>query len=389
MEQKSLPNTVWYFALESLKSRYTEQLGRWMPDALRMYHGNVKEIQGFVPEMQSDINQGEVLDYVGRSRWCMSQCEVFLQLIQDGEVKSGDVIYLQDFWTPGIEAIFYSLDLLGIKVRTYAMLHAQSVDEYDFTYKLRGWMRHIELGIDAHLDGIFVASTIHREQLRAAGFKAPIHVVGLPFSDTDCFDTIPTAIDGKVRSNVVIYTSRLDTEKNPHFMLDVARLFLDDNPGWKWVITTSRDRLVSNDPSVLTRIQQMRDRYANFQVAVGCTKEHYYTMLWNAKIQFNSSLQDYVSWTLLEATTFGCDIVYPRFRSFPEVIPVDRMYQAFDHIDALRVLSDAVKDKQLHNLLPHACDVGRHAAAFIACKSIDREINLWHEHRAIVEMVGV
>ena len=32
------------------------------------------------------------------------------------------------------------------------------------------------------------------------------------------------------------------------------------------------------------------------------------------------ALQDYVSWTVIEATAFGADIVYPNFRSFPEFI---------------------------------------------------------------------
>ena len=30
-------------------------------------------------------------------------------------LKDGDIIFLQDFWTPGIEGIFYALDLYGYK----------------------------------------------------------------------------------------------------------------------------------------------------------------------------------------------------------------------------------------------------------------------------------
>ena len=62
----------------------------------------------------------------------------------------------------------------------YAMLHAQSVDEYDFTYPMRTWMRGFELGLDKRMTGIFVGSSIHKEQLREAGFESPIHVVSLP-----------------------------------------------------------------------------------------------------------------------------------------------------------------------------------------------------------------
>jgi hypothetical protein len=34
--------------------------------------------------------------------------------------------------------------------------------------------------LDKRMTGIFVGSTIHRDQLREAGFEAPIHVVSLP-----------------------------------------------------------------------------------------------------------------------------------------------------------------------------------------------------------------
>jgi hypothetical protein len=38
-----------------------------------------------------------------------------------------------------------------------------------------------ELGLDKRMTGIFVGSTtVHKQQLREAGFNAPIHVVSLP-----------------------------------------------------------------------------------------------------------------------------------------------------------------------------------------------------------------
>ena len=118
----------------------------------------------------------------------MSQCSNFLDMMNRDEVKDGDVIFLQDYWHPGIGSILYAADLYGIKLEIYAMLHAQSVDEYDFTYPMRTWMRGFELGLDKRMTGIFVGSSIHKEQLRAAGFEAPIHVVSLPIHKEKTLD---------------------------------------------------------------------------------------------------------------------------------------------------------------------------------------------------------
>ncbi len=87
---------------------------------------------------------------------------------------------MQDYWTPGLDAIWYALDLYGIEVKVYGMLHAQSVDEYDFTYAMKDWMRPYELGLEKRMTGSFVHSSIHKEQLRADGFNAPERVVSLP-----------------------------------------------------------------------------------------------------------------------------------------------------------------------------------------------------------------
>jgi len=48
--------------------------------------------------------------------------------------------------------------------------------------------------------------------------------------------------------------------------------------------------------------------------------------LLESRIQINTADQDFVSWTLLEATTCGCTPVYPYFLSFPEVLEYRHQY---------------------------------------------------------------
>jgi glycosyltransferase involved in cell wall biosynthesis len=378
--------TVWYFGLEPLKARYTYQLSKeWMPATFAPYEkaGKLKfvDVPGeFDPDQQ--IKVGAVLDAVGRGKFAMSQCSNFLDLINTDQVKDGDVLFLQDYWQPGIESILYALDLYGINVKIYAMLHAQSVDEYDFTWPMRNWMRGFELGLDRRMAGIFVGSTIHRDQLRAAGFEAPIHVVSLPLHKKLTQAKLPEFTKDQWRKqNIVVYSSRLDKEKNPFFMMDVALKFLQENPDWEWHVTTSGKSFKSMLPGAIEQLELLSHQHPRFKLLSNLSKEEYYTELANAKIQFNSSLQDYVSWTVLESTTFGCDLVFPDFRSFTEFIPADRLYKPFHVGSAISVLNK-VKVGPSYGVFynyPDLSDIGRRIEAYIIANDVTQEINVWHE----------
>jgi glycosyltransferase involved in cell wall biosynthesis len=372
---------VFYFGLEPLKARYTYQLSKeWMPATFAPYEKagklNFIDIEGdFDPNQQ--IKVGAVLDAVGRGKFAMSQCSNFLNMINNDQVKDGDVLFLQDYWTPGMDAIWYALDLYGIKVKVYAMLHAQSVDEYDFTWPMRNWMRHYELGLDERMTGIFVGSTIHRDQLREAGFKAPIHVVSLPLHHEMTLAKLPNT--NLPKENKIVFSSRLDKEKNPFFMLQVAEQFLELETGYTWHVTTSGKSFKSMLPGVIEAMEALAKRQPRFKLLVNLTKEEYYTELATAKVQFNSSLQDYVSWTVLESTAFGCDVVFPNFRSFPEFIPAEKLYQPFNISNAINVLLQTIKLETPTYNFAEIADVGRRIEAYIIANDYQQEINVWHE----------
>jgi len=380
---------VFYFGLEPLKARYTYQLSKeWMPATFAPYVDAGKlefiDIEGeFDPDQQ--IKVGAVLDAVGRGKFAMSQCSNFLDMINTDQVKNGDVIFLQDYWHPGIESILYALDLYGIEVNMYAMLHAQSVDEYDFTWPMRTWMRPYELGLDRRMSGIFVGSTIHRDQLRSAGFEAPIHVLSLPLHKEMLLNTLPGFDITAPRENKIVFSSRLDKEKNPFFMLAVAEKFLNEYEDWTWNVTTSGKSFKSMVPGVIEAMEALAIKQPRFKLLSNLTKEEYYTELATSKIQFNCSLQDYVSWTVLESVAYGCDVIFPNFRSFPEFIPEHKLYMPFDvnsAYDALKTnvmwSSNDVKHKQLYNF-PDLADLGRRMEGYIVANDITQELNVWHE----------
>ena len=380
--------TIWYFGLEPLKERYTYQLSNvWMPNAFKEYDVNFIPVEGLL-QTGKEIRVGAVLDAVGRGQYSLSQCNNFLEKIRTSKVKEGDVIFLQDYWTSGIDSIFYALDSYGYKnIKVYAMLHAQSVDEYDFTYAMKDWMRLYELGLDKRMEAIFVGSTIHKQQLREAGFSSSIHVVSLPL---DIDDVIKTAPVEKIKQNNVIYTSRLDKEKNPYFLIEVAKKFLNENRDWKFILTTSGTKFKSSLESVVKDLEIFAKKENRFVLKNNLTKEDYYYELKKAKIQFNCSLQDYVSWTSLEADAFNCNLVYPNFRSFKEMYHIENTYKPFSVDSALSCLNSATK--KINNnkkSLAKLSDIGRRLEAWIVSNDYKgSELNIWHEYEYIKKLVN-
>jgi hypothetical protein len=132
---------------------------------------------------------------------------------------------------------------------------------------------------------------------------------------------------------------------------------------------------------VIEAMESLAERQPRFKLLSNLTKEEYYTELATAKIQFNSSLQDYVSWTVLESTAFGCDLVFPNFRSFPEFIPEDKLYRPFNVQDALETLNFAISTftPNYNYNFAEIADIGRRMEGYIIANKMPQEINVWHE----------
>lgn len=367
--------TLIYVPLESYKERYSCQLSapkvgwyerNWIKAGVE-YKRIEPSFHNPNNQINAQISFGQVLDAKYRCRYAMSQIDhmlCFLNLPKEcksEEIKDSDVILFDDFFHPGIESLPYVFHQLRKRPRMYAYCWAQSVDEFDFTYEMRDWMRHFERGIGKILDGIFVANTLLKDKLIEHGIAPAnqIHVVGLPFDSEEVMSRMPawrralshnpTGVDPACiprRENRVVFSSRWDKEKDPGFFLKVMAALWDRNkiPDLKAVICTSAKELRSNDQDLLGRLNSFRKVYPHIEVKTNLTKEEYYAELCRSKIQFNCADQDFVSFTLLEASVAGCVPVYPYFRSFPETftrkgqVNHQYMYQKGDVHDAVNKL---------------------------------------------------
>lgn len=348
---------LYYCPLESYKERYTMQLSapvtgwlerKWIKEGIEY-----KRIDPQFP--QREIKTGVALDAVGRSLWCFAQNGLLLELAEDGKITSDDVIYFDDFWHPGLEALPYTFHLLGIKPKMYATIWAQSVDEFDFTHPMRHWMRPFEVGIAAALDGIFVGATVLQDLVVWGGIapREKVHVIGHVFCSEEVLERMPK-FNPRVfdttgaRENKVVFSSRWDTEKNPAFFLAVVEEVVARFPVAKFVLCTSAKELRSNDPAFLIMARHLAHLYSNnFRILENLSKEQYYHELCTAKVQINTADQDFVSYTLLEASVAGCYPIYPYFRSFPEVFRygADYTYNRLDLEDCVnKVISVLQRD---------------------------------------------
>lgn len=355
---------LYYVPLEAYRERYTMQWSAprdgWVERNLRDLNIPYARVEPRNTDAQfskpSDIRSGLVVDSVKRTEYSFGQISRLIDLLHSGELTSNDVILFDDFWTPGMEALFYNMDLLGVRPRVYANIFAQSVDEFDFTYPMRYWMRGVEQGWANAMDGIFVVDQTLADLVTLGGI-APfekVHVTGFCFSSEEVRSRFPTNRQGW--QNRVCYSSRLDLEKNPRFMLSVAEMFLQQHPDWSWHVC-SGGFFTGKAKDVVVLLRHLERKFdGRFRVHEGLQKEEYYAILCDSKIQFNCASQDFVSLTLMESSVAGCYPVYPYFRSFPDALQRDmsHLYQHLDRRDALRLLNRVTELDDSH-WSPEAC----------------------------------
>jgi glycosyltransferase involved in cell wall biosynthesis len=199
---------------------------------------------------------------------------------------------------------------------------------------------------DRVLSGVFVASNEHARLLQAAGLdRSQIYPVGLPFDLHDVQERAGTIPVGKDRSKRVLFSSRWDDEKQPLFFIEVAKLARDNETlkDFSFTVCTSAPKLRSNNPKL---IQAAREAEAEgwIHIVSDASKQEYYILLKDSQVHFNCALQDWVSFTLLEASALSTPTVAPCFRSFPAELPASQLYKPWDTHDAVKAIANVVKD---------------------------------------------
>jgi hypothetical protein len=331
--------------LEPYKARYTLQLQDWNEAVFKRRGINYELVTGETLSNDQAIVTGQVLDAHGRTYFGMSQLMNLVAKMKAGEVTNEDVVYFEDMFQPGIESLPYIMDQVPTAMRPRIAVRclAQSIDPDDFVHVwgMAKWMGLYEKMVDSFADIVLASNEEMAMHMKVAGWTAPIYnISGLAFGKAE----VRARVAGPLKSFHdrplrVGFAARWDQEKQPDFYMDLIEEYNRRHPGQVEFAIFSGAQLKSNNDSYMARTRDLQTR-GLLTIYEDLEKNDYYNLLNDTRVLFNCALQDWVSNTVSEADTLGCNVLYPAYRSFPETFANDhtRLYVPWSLEDAIAKL---------------------------------------------------
>jgi len=339
---------LYYMGLEPYEGRYTLQLQQWSEEVFKRRKINYEIIHGETLDNSKAIVTGQVLDAHGRSYYSLTQMAKLVQKMKAGEIRFDDVIFFEDMFTPGIEALPYIMDQCGYEnsPRVFVRCLAQTIDPDDFlhVWNMDEWMAHYEKMVNVWVSGVLASNEEMVAHMKIAGWRVPMYnISGLAFSSDEVKSRVQNIKPFAERQNRVVFAARFDQEKQPHFFMDLIERYHQIDPSVNFAVL-SGGPLRSNDESTLKRAREL-EKKCNFTIHENLLKNEYYEILADSKVLFNCALQDWVSNTASEADALGTNCLYPAYRSFPETFANDPecLYVPWSMDDAVNKLEHLLK----------------------------------------------
>ena len=360
--------------LEPYEGRYTLQLQDWSERAFKRRGIDYVVVPGTTIDNTKAIQVGQVLDAHGRSYFAMSQMMNLVQMMRNGEVTGEDVVFFEDMFQPGMESLPYIMDQIPAEQRPQVWIRclAQAVDPDDFVHVwgMGKWMSLYEEMCNEFVTGVLASNEEMVAHMKIANWKAPLYnVSGLAFDKTEVQERVKDVLKSwDQRENRVVFTARFDQEKQPDFYMDMIEEWYatPGTPEVEFAILQGGP-LRSNNPKYIERARKMEER-GQLKIYENLKKDEYYNIVNNSKVLFNCALQDWTSNTVSEADALGCNVLFPAYRSFPEIFAncYERMYIPWSINDAMNKLEKLL-------LVPHK-DVGK--ISNWTSSTIDRYIDI-------------
>ena len=334
---------IFYMGLESYQARYTYQLTDWTKRAYDKRKIDYVIVPGETIDDSEAIVTGQVLDAHGRSYFGMSQMMNLVKMLKAGEITSKDIIFFEDMFQPGMESLPYILQQTPVKYQPtiYLRCLAQAIDPDDFVHVwgMSKWMSLYEEMCNEIPNVRILASNEEMvAHMKIANWKAPIYnISGLSFGKEE----VQSRVEQKPfveRSQRVVFGARWDQEKQPQFFMDLATKFKEKHPEVEFAICSGAP-LRSNNDYYLKEAKYL-EKQKILTIHENLQKNEYYNILADSRVLFNCALQDWTSNTLSEADALGANVLFPAYRSFPEVFNNDhtRMYVPWSMEDAMAKL---------------------------------------------------
>jgi hypothetical protein len=198
--------------------------------------------------------------------------------------------------------------------------------------------------------GILASNEEMVAHMKIANWRAPIYnISGLAFDKGEVQERVDAIKSFDQRAKRVVFAARWDQEKQPDFYMDIA----EEIGGYSTEFAVLQGGpLRSNNPKYIERARAL-EAQGKLKIYENLAKNEYYNILNDSRVLFNCALQDWTSNTVSEADALGCNVLFPAYRSFPEIFANDhtRLYVPWSKEDAL---------SKMYNLVhkPHD-DVGK------------------------------
>jgi hypothetical protein len=336
---------IFYMGLEPYEGRYTLQLTDWSERAFKKRGIEYVVVPGTTIDNSKAIVTGQVLDAHGRSYFGMSQLMNLVKMMKNGEITSDDAIFFEDMFQPGMEALPYILQQSPENYRPKIFLRclAQAVDPDDFVHVwgMSKWMSLYEEMCN-EIPNVHILATNEEmvAHMRIANWRAPIYnISGLSFGKQEVLSRVKAIKPFDQRTKRVCFAARFDQEKQPDFFMDLIQRVRRQDPSIEFAVFAGGP-LRSNNEKYLTRARELESK-GDLKIYENLKKDQYYELLADSRVLFNCALQDWVSNTVSEADTLGCNVLYPAYRSFPETFANDRdrLYVPWSQEDAYQKLN--------------------------------------------------
>tara|TARA_B100000315_G_scaffold230424_1_gene240836 strand:+ start:669 stop:1826 length:1158 start_codon:yes stop_codon:yes gene_type:complete len=331
--------------LEPYEGRYTLQLQDWTELAFKKRGVNYVVVPGTTIDDSKAIVTGQVLDAHGRSYFGMSQIMNLVKMMKAGEVTSDDVVFFEDMFQPGMESLPYIMQQSPAEYRPKVWIRclAQAIDPDDFihVWGMSKWMSLYEEMCNEFVTGVLATNEEMVAHMKIANWKAPVYnISGLSFGKEEVQSRIKDIKPFEERTLRVIFGARWDQEKQPGFFMDLIGHWKQNKqlPPVEFCICVGGP-LRSNNQVYVDRARLM-EKEGTLKIYENLKKNDYYNILADSRVLFNCALQDWTSNTVSEADSLGTNVLFPAYRTFPEVFANDetRLYVPWSGRDAMEKL---------------------------------------------------
>jgi hypothetical protein len=336
---------IFYMGLEPYEGRYTLQLQEWTERAFKKRGVDYIVVPGTTIDNSKAIVTGQVLDAHGRSYFGMSQIMNLVKMLKAGEVTSDDIVFFEDMFQPGMESLPYIMQQSPAEYRPKVWIRclAQAIDPDDFihVWGMSKWMSLYEEMCNEFVTGVLATNEEMVAHMKIANWKAPVYnISGLSFGKDEVQSRVPNRKPFEERTLRVIFGARWDQEKQPGFFMDMIDHWKQNKqlPPVEFCVCVGGP-LRSNNKVYVDRARLM-EKEGTLKIYENLKKNEYYNILADSRVLFNCALQDWTSNTVSEADSLGTNVLFPAYRTFPEVFANDetRLYVPWSGRDAMEKL---------------------------------------------------